>query len=76
MAKWYPIKMRLLFMDNGQVVTQEGIEESSVPPEVFQLYKNTRLFPTIEEAYAGKVKQYVPPVKKLIQCEDPSDGVN
>lgn len=63
-------------MENGQVVTQEGMDEKAIPPEIFIQYKNTRLFPTIEEALAGKVKEYTPPVKKLIQCEDKQDGVD
>lgn len=70
--RYYPAYLRLLFMENGQVVTHEGIDDSEIPPEVFIKYKNTRLFPSIEEAKSGKVKVYEPPVKKLIPVGDPN----
>lgn len=69
--RYFPAFLRLLFLENGQVVTHEGIEDSEIPPEVFIKYKNTRLFPSVEEAKKGKIKVYEPPVKKLIPTGDP-----
>lgn len=62
--------MRLLFLETGQVVSQEGIEEDEIPAHIFQSHKNSKLFPSIEEAKIGKVREFVPPVKKLIPTEE------
>lgn len=65
----YPVKMRLVFLESGQVVTQEGIDSETLPEEVLKAELNVRLFKSIEEAKAGKARFYEPPVKKLIQPE-------
>lgn len=70
MAIWYPKHLRLVFLENGQVVTPSGIDEASVPANIFAPHKNLDLFKTIEEAKIGKVREFTPPTKKLI----PTDG--
>lgn len=66
----YPLKMRLVFLESGQVVTQQGIDSDTIPEEVLKKELNLRLFKTVEEAKAGKVNMYKPPVKDLIPNED------